>query len=206
MKIVKKVVNDHLYSNTLWLILNSMLLTGFGFIFWTINARLFTPEQVGLGTTIISSMELIAGLALLGFNVALVRYLPRAAKKDKIISSCFSLSAVVALVLSIVFILGLGIFSPKLLFLKEISLYAILFVIFVVFYVSIFAPNLLEDKTIPLFSALGFNILLMALYKPAFPYLDRISHTDTSTVDWSAIAIAFGAAFAIISVDLIFFY
>ncbi|MFX1321724.1 MAG: hypothetical protein ACFFAQ_08770 [Promethearchaeota archaeon] len=87
-----------------------------------------------------------------------------------------------------------------------ISSGSILYFIFVVFYVSIFAPNLLEDKSIPLFSAIGFNILLMALYKPAFPVLDRISHTEISKVDWSAIIIAFGAAVAIISVDLIFFY
>lgn len=87
-----------------------------------------------------------------------------------------------------------------------ISSGSILFFIFPVIYVSIFVPNLLENKLIPLSSAIGFNFLLMALYKPVFPFLDRISHTDTSTINWSVIAIAFGAAFAIISVDLIFFY
>jgi uncharacterized membrane-anchored protein len=53
-----------------------------------------------------------------------------------------------------------------------ISSGSILYFIFIVFYVSKFVPNLLEDKLIPLFSAIGFNILLMALYKPAFPVLD----------------------------------
>ena len=83
---------------------------------------------------------------------------------------------------------------------------SILYFTFSVFYVSRFVPNLLENKLIPLFSAIGFTVLLMALYKPVFPVLDRISHTEISKVDWSAITIAFGAAIAIISVDLIFFY
>lgn len=133
MKIIKNLINDHLYGSTLWLIADSIILTGFGFFFWAINARLFSPEQVGLGTTLIASMELIVGLSLLGFNVALVRYLPRAIKKNKIVSSCFTLSGIVALIISLIFILGLNTFSPKLMFLKEISLYWILFIVFIIF-------------------------------------------------------------------------
>lgn len=133
MKIIKSLINDHLYGNTLWLMANSIILTGLGFFFWTINARLFSPEHVGLGTTLITSMQLIIGLSLLGFNIALMRYLPKAARKDKIVNSCFTLSSIAALIISIVFIVGLNIFSPKLIFLKEVWLYGIMFVVFVVF-------------------------------------------------------------------------
>ena len=131
MKIIKHVINDHLYSNTLWLIADSIILAGFGFLFWTINARLFTPEQVGLGTTIIAAMELIVGLSLLGFNIGLVRYLPRAIKKNRMVSACFTLSAIVALIMGSLFILGLDILSPKLLFLRDTALYSILFILLV---------------------------------------------------------------------------
>lgn len=169
MKIVKDVINDHLYRNTIWLIVDSIILTAFGFLFWTINARLFTPEQVGLGTTLISSMELIAGLSLLGFNVAIVRYLPKAVKKDSIVSSCFTLSALVALVISLVFILGLSIFSPKLLFLKEIGLYAILFIVFVVFNVLF----ILTESVFIVFRKAKFVLIkniIFSVLKLAFPF------------------------------------
>jgi len=87
-----------------------------------------------------------------------------------------------------------------------ISIGFILYFIFSVIYVSIFDINVLDNRLIALFSAIGFNFLLMALYKPIFPYLDRLSHTDTSTVSWSAVIIAFGAALTIIFIDLVFFY
>lgn len=82
----------------------------------------------------------------------------------------------------------------------------ILYFIFSVIYVSIFDLNVLDNRLIALFSAIGFSFLLMAPYKPVFPFLDRISHTDTSIVNWSAVAIAFGSALTIIVIDLVFFY
>lgn len=87
-----------------------------------------------------------------------------------------------------------------------ISIGFILYFIFSVIYVSIFDLNVLDNRLIALLSVIGFNFLLMALYKPVFPFLDRISHTDTSIVNWSAVAIAFGSALTIIVIDLVFFY
>lgn len=82
--------------------------------------------------------------------------------------------------------------------------YGLYFTISVI-YVSFFDPSVLFNRIIALISATGFTVLLMSLYKPAFPYLDRISHTETSRVSWAAIGIALGAALVIISIDLIFF-
>jgi hypothetical protein len=83
--------------------------------------------------------------------------------------------------------------------------FSIYFVISVI-YVSIFDPGVFVNRLIALISATGFTMLLMSIYKPAFPYLDRISHTETTRVSWGALGIAFGAALAIIVIDLIFFY
>tara|TARA_Y100000310_G_C20586072_1_gene765468 strand:- start:157 stop:1284 length:1128 start_codon:yes stop_codon:yes gene_type:complete len=105
----------------------------FGFVFWTINARLFTAEQVGLASTLISVLGLLVNMSLLGFNMALLKYLPQSNHRDEKISSCFILSGLVSLVVSLIFVLGVDLFSPKLSFLKTNRTYFVLFVLFILF-------------------------------------------------------------------------
>ncbi|MFX1380284.1 MAG: hypothetical protein ACFFA4_14445 [Promethearchaeota archaeon] len=88
----------------------------------------------------------------------------------------------------------------------SISLGFSLYFLTSVIYVSIFDPSVLFNRLIALISATGFTIMLMIIYKPVFPYLDRISHTETKTVNWLDVGIAIGAASIIIIIDLIFFY
>ena len=47
-KIYNHFMNDSLYRNSIYLILSTAVMGGFGFIFWIIAARLFTLEQIGL--------------------------------------------------------------------------------------------------------------------------------------------------------------
>ncbi|GAI92246.1 unnamed protein product, partial [marine sediment metagenome] len=53
-----------------------MLSTGvmavFGFFFWIINARLYSAEQVGIGTTLIPIMTLISSFSILGLGSGLI--------------------------------------------------------------------------------------------------------------------------------------
>ena len=73
-----------------------MLSTGvmavFGFFFWIINARLYSAEQVGIGTTIISTMTLIPSFSILGLGNGLIKYLPMSDRKNKKISTFVSWS------------------------------------------------------------------------------------------------------------------
>ncbi len=132
MERIKKFLNDKMYGSSLWLFSNSLLLTGCGFIFWTIAARLFSSQDVGLATTLLSCAELIGMMSLLGFNVALLRYLPEKKDPKSIINSCFTLSALVAAAAGVVFLLALPVISPKLSFVQDHALFAILFVLFVI--------------------------------------------------------------------------
>jgi len=132
VKHVKKLMKDKLYANSLFLMLNSIVLTGFGFIFWTINAKLFTPNDVGLATAVISAMGLIVTLSGIGLGISLVRYLPKAKEPSKNINSSFLMSTIIAVCISSVFLMGLGIFSPKLLFIKQNIFYALFFIFAVI--------------------------------------------------------------------------
>jgi len=103
-----------------------------GFVFWMVIARLFTTHDVGLATTIISVMGLITGLSVLGLNVALIRYLPRAKDKSKKIDTCFTLVAIVSVIVTSVYLMGIGKFSPDLYFIKENLILAFSFILFMV--------------------------------------------------------------------------
>jgi O-antigen/teichoic acid export membrane protein len=129
-KELKQHLHDPLFKNAIHLISTTVATAALGFGFWMVVTRYYASEEVGLASTIISAMNLLAMLSLLGFNVALIRFLPNANEKEDTINSCFTLSLLAALLISAIFLLGLNIWSPKLLFLKQHLLFAALFIAF----------------------------------------------------------------------------
>lgn len=114
-----------------------MLSTGvmavFGFFFWMINTRLYSSEQVGIGTTLISIMTLISSFSLLGLGNSLIKYLPTSDKKNEKINTSFMLVGLTSILISIFFLIFLKTFSPKLLFVRESIIFSLLFILFIVF-------------------------------------------------------------------------
>lgn len=133
---LKKALNliqkDKLFANSFWLMLNTVVLTALGFLFWTIIARFYEPVEVGLATTLISAMNLIVTIAGLGLGVALVRFLPTSKDPNKSINTTIMLSTLVAIAISAFFVLAIGTFSPKLAFVQQNFFYALFFIFSVV--------------------------------------------------------------------------
>lgn len=111
--------SDSLYRNSIYLMLSTLSLAGFGFIFWAIVARLYEPQDVGLATTLISVAGLISNFSLFGLNNTLIRFLPKSENKNDLINTVFTTVILVTLVLSTGFLIGLHWFSPDLLFIRE---------------------------------------------------------------------------------------
>lgn len=130
--LAKSVYADSLYRSSLYLIASQMVLAIFGFLFWVINARIFTPDQIGLATTLISVSSLITGLSMLGFNTATIRYLPNEKDKNAFINTASAAVSIGAVVLTSAFIIGLPTFSPPLSFLRNSPMFLISFVVFMV--------------------------------------------------------------------------
>ena len=105
---IKAIFKDSLYSNSLFLMISTGVMSVFGFVFWIICARLFTAEEVGLATTIISVMGLITSFSLLGLGTGLIRYLPNSERKNDKINTCFTLVGVVSVIVTTIFILGMN--------------------------------------------------------------------------------------------------
>lgn len=125
-------INDPLFKNSYYLIVNHLLTAGSGFLFWILAARFYTTEEVGLGAALISAMGFLSIFSLLGFDIGLIRYLPEEKDKTGMINSCFTIASLVALLMSLIFILGLNIWSPALIVLGEDKLLESAFVLFTI--------------------------------------------------------------------------
>jgi O-antigen/teichoic acid export membrane protein len=129
---IRRVLTTPLYSNALYLMLNTIVTSLCGFFFWLIVARFYSEAVVGYSSAIISALNLLAVLSLVGFNISLVRFLPRADNPRKMINTCFTLSGIVSLLAAAIFLAGLGVWSPALSFVRENAIFCLAFMFFAV--------------------------------------------------------------------------
>lgn len=129
---LKQHLGDSLFKNSYFIMLNSFSTSIMGFIFWIVVARYYTPHNVGLASAIFSAAGLVNAFSGLGLAYGLIRYLPQEADKQGMINSCLSITGFLSFVFGTIFIIGLDIWSPALLFVRENNLFLFSFVIFVV--------------------------------------------------------------------------
>jgi O-antigen/teichoic acid export membrane protein len=132
-KFYNLLVKDSLYRNAIYLMLSIGVMAVLGFFFWVINARLYSAEQVGIGTTLISIMTLISSFSILGLDNGIIRYLPTSERKNEKINTSFTIVALMSILTSAIYLIFLKTFSPKLLFVRENIIFSLLFVVFIVF-------------------------------------------------------------------------
>jgi len=119
LSVISNLRKDEMTWNSLFLILNTGLMAGTGFLFWIVATRLFTKPDVGVGSALISGSSLIAQLALLGLGVGMSRFLPSARNRDALISSGLASVAVAGAFGAIVYILLASLVAPQLEFVSK---------------------------------------------------------------------------------------
>ncbi len=128
---LKALFGVSLYRNAIFLIAANLANSLLGFVFWIAAARFYTPEEVGLGSAVISATQLLTGLAGLGLGFGLVRFLPGSPREARrMINTLLAVSALMSVLAAGVFLAGLGVWSPELVFVRQSALYAALFVVF----------------------------------------------------------------------------
>ena len=118
-KLQARLQTDHLVRNSLYLMLSSGLQAALGFTFWVIVARLFTTEDVGRASSLVSATSLLAFLSLFGLNSTLVRFLPTSKDRDALITAAVILVAVCAAGFGLIYILLTPILAPRLAFVEH---------------------------------------------------------------------------------------
>ena len=119
LSVISKLRKDEMTLNSLFLMMNTGLMAGTGFLFWIVMTHLFTTKEVGTGTALISEASLIALLALLGLNMGMNRFLPTARNRDALISSGIALVAAAGALGAIIFILLTPLIAPSLAFVSK---------------------------------------------------------------------------------------
>jgi O-antigen/teichoic acid export membrane protein len=83
----------------------TFITSALGFVFWTLAARLASPEVVGRSAAVISSIELIAAFATLGLHTLLIGELPKSNRDGvkRLVMSSFTVAAAVGFVGALAF-------------------------------------------------------------------------------------------------------
>lgn len=130
---LKQVAKVPLYSNAVFLMGASAFSSLIGFVFWMIAARFYPDEAVGLASATISAMGLAVSFSRLGLEMGLIRFLKNHNDEPRaIINTVFTIGFLLSLAAAFIFIAGLNIWSPALLFIRENPLYLLGFVFFCV--------------------------------------------------------------------------
>jgi O-antigen/teichoic acid export membrane protein len=127
--IQNKVFTSRLYSNSIYLILNSGIGAGLGFFFWFFAARFTTPEQVGTGSALVSAAGLLSFFGSMGLGFGLMRFLPSSKAPVQMINNSLTMTAATTIILSSVFILGLPFWNPTLAVINRNPVFSIVFII-----------------------------------------------------------------------------
>jgi glycosyltransferase involved in cell wall biosynthesis/O-antigen/teichoic acid export membrane protein len=121
---------DKVLRNSFFLMVSTLLMAGLGFVFWVVVARLYSPAEVGLATSLIAASTLIAYVSQLGLNNTLVRFrAPGAAHSAEVTQYCVVVGLVACVVASL-YLVGLQWYGRKLLFIETHPVQALAFVLF----------------------------------------------------------------------------
>ncbi|HET8680932.1 MAG TPA: hypothetical protein VFM54_03505, partial [Micromonosporaceae bacterium] len=93
-------LRNPLYTNVYALTLNTVVSSVLGIGYWVLAARLYSPQELGTGAAIISTMTLLSMLSQLNLNSALARFLPAAGRRGgALIGYAYAASCGMALLL-----------------------------------------------------------------------------------------------------------
>jgi O-antigen/teichoic acid export membrane protein len=104
---------DPLYRNSLTLTLCRLFNAAvIGFLFWSVAAHNYPVAAVGIGTALLSAADLLMYLAMLGFDISIIRFTPLR-DPGEVFSTSLWITSAAALVLGTGFLLVVGILMPE---------------------------------------------------------------------------------------------
>ena len=120
---------DRLIRSSFFLMASTCTMTLLGFGFSVVVARVFSPEQVGAGTSLISATSFIAFLSLFGLNGTIVRFIANSKNPDAVVTQSFLVVTGLGLFTSGVYIMLVPYYAPALSFVRDNPLYTVGFLL-----------------------------------------------------------------------------
>ncbi len=153
---MRLLARDALLRSSFYLTLNSATVAAVGFVFWLLNSRLFTAEEIGRATVLISGASLITYVSLVGFNITFVRFLPASRHRNHEINTGLLIVFATALAAATLYVVLIPSIVPRLAFLRESFGLSAAFVVLTAFW----AVNLVTDSVFIAFRKAQFNLLV----------------------------------------------
>lgn len=113
----KKYIAKSLFRNSLFMMTSTGIMSGFGFLFWVIGSRYYSVENIGLATTLISTLTLVTNFSVLGLNSGLIRFMPGSNDKNHKISGSLVLTLFSSVIFSTLLFIVIKLWLHKLDFL-----------------------------------------------------------------------------------------
>ncbi|NJE30325.1 lipopolysaccharide biosynthesis protein [Thermococcus sp. 18S1] len=143
-----KNLKSPLYRNSVYISLASLTNALAGFLFWTIAARLYPAEDVGVASAVVSAINLTFVLSMLGMNFAIIRFYPD--YRERVVGSALVLTSLAALLFSAVYGLVMrgsnslgGTFTPE--FLSVFVIFSVVGALYNVLYTYAIAKRKAEQ-------------------------------------------------------------
>lgn len=105
-----------LYRNAIFLMLTSVLGQALGFFFWVIVTYVYDKHDIGFAIALFTTISFVSTLALAGFNVSLIRYLPEAEDQGDLLNTALTLVGIASLFLALGFLVVIAVFGLDLSF------------------------------------------------------------------------------------------
>jgi O-antigen/teichoic acid export membrane protein len=166
-----------MYRNGYALLLSGATTSVLGMVYWMLAARYYSADVLGFNSGLLSAMLLLAGAGQLSLNGALVRFIPIAGGVTRrLVTLSYAVSVVASIVISIVFYLGVGYWSPALRILLDRPMLGGAFIVATTIW-SIFAlqdsvlTGLRQTIWIPVENTIFavFKIVLLIVFARLFP-------------------------------------
>jgi O-antigen/teichoic acid export membrane protein len=131
-KLYQHFKSDSLYRNSILLITNNITLAVFSFGFWVFAARVYSANDVGIVSAIIAAVGLLATLSFFGFDYALIKFIPGSDRAESRTHTGLTFTAMVSVIASVIYLILIPLFIPKLNFLTMSPAWACIFVVLVI--------------------------------------------------------------------------
>jgi O-antigen/teichoic acid export membrane protein len=114
--ISRHIKRDVFLTNSFIFLLNTVAVSGLGFLFWWTSARLYSAYAIGEFVVVLSITQLITTIANMGLSYSLIRYLPTLPGENKVevLNTSFTIVLLLTSVLSISTLSLARFFSPTL--------------------------------------------------------------------------------------------
>lgn len=150
---------DSMFRNSVFLMLSTGIQAICGFFFWLLCARLYTPQEIGIGSVLISAATFIAYLSLLGFNSSLIRFLPKSTRRSQKINSSLILVFIFGLFASSAYIILLPFIAREISFVSQNFLFSFLFITLS----AMGTANLLTDSIFVAYRSARYNLIVYTI-------------------------------------------